>query len=77
MRRALARLLGIASPAEAPSPPEAAKPPDYKNAWNEAARANAEDAILTGAEGDAFERAGRGDAERRERRRRTGQPRRR
>jgi SAM-dependent methyltransferase len=62
VRRPLARLLGIASPAAAPTP-EAAKPPDYKNVWNEAARANAEDAILTGAEGEAFERAGRDDAE--------------
>ena len=62
MRRALGRLFGIAPPPPRP-PPDAGKAPDYKNAWNEAARANAEDAILTGAEGDVFEQAGRGDAE--------------
>jgi len=63
VRRSLARLFGIAPPPPPPAPPEPPKGPDYKNAWNEAARANAEDAILTGAEGEAFERAGRGDAE--------------
>jgi SAM-dependent methyltransferase len=63
VRRALARLLGIAPPAPAPPPPEGMTAPDYKNAWNEAARGNAEDAILTGADAEAFERTGRGDAE--------------
>lgn len=37
--------------------------PDYKNAWNEAARGNAADAVLTGAEEDFFEFAGRKDAD--------------
>ena len=39
---------------------EAARLPDYKNAWNEAARGNAEDAILTGARREAFERPAAG-----------------
>ncbi len=60
MRRRIARFLGIAS---SPPPPEAATPPDYKSVWDEAARANAQDAILTGAEGERFESAGRGDAD--------------
>jgi len=63
VRRTLARFFGIAPTGPAPPPLEAAKAPDYKTAWNEAASANAEDAILTGAEGETFERAGRGDAD--------------
>jgi SAM-dependent methyltransferase len=63
VRRALARLFGIAPPSPPPAAAEAAKGPDYKNAWNQAALVNAVDAILTGAESEAFERAGRGDAD--------------
>jgi len=63
VRRAFARLFGIALPAPPPAA-EASKAPDYKNAWNEAAIVNAEDAILTGAESETFERTGRDDAER-------------
>ena len=36
---------------------------DYKGTWNAAAAHNAEDAILTGATAEEFERTGRGDAE--------------
>ena len=63
MRRALARLFGIARPEPPAPPPDAARAPDYKNAWNAAARADARDAILTGAGAEGFEAAGRSDAE--------------
>ena len=36
---------------------------DYKGTWNEAAAHDAEDAILTGASAEQFERAGEGDAD--------------
>ncbi|MGH9367569.1 MAG: class I SAM-dependent methyltransferase [Thermoanaerobaculia bacterium] len=36
--------------------------PDYKAAWNEAARADAHDAILTGSTAESFERTGESDA---------------
>ncbi|HEX4441054.1 MAG TPA: methyltransferase domain-containing protein [Thermoanaerobaculia bacterium] len=36
---------------------------DYKGTWNQAATKNAEDAILTGATPEEFERTGKGDAE--------------
>lgn len=36
---------------------------DYKGTWNEAAANNAEDAILTGATAEDFERTGQGDAD--------------
>jgi len=35
---------------------------DYKRAWNEAARADAHDAILTGSTAESFERTGEADA---------------
>jgi SAM-dependent methyltransferase len=35
---------------------------DYKTAWNQAARADARDAILTGATAESFERTGESDA---------------
>ena len=61
MRTLLRRLLGIA-----PAPParEPATPggPNYKAAWDAAASAGAEDAILTGASADFFEFAGEKDA---------------
>ena len=60
MRQALARLFGIAPSEPAP---DAARVPDYKAAWTEAAAGGAEDAILTGAKEDFFEFAGRTDAE--------------
>jgi SAM-dependent methyltransferase len=60
VRQALARLFGIAPSEPAP---DAARVPDYKAAWNEAAAGGAEDAILTGAKEDFFEFAGRTDAE--------------
>lgn len=63
MRRPLSRLLGIAPtrpPAPADAPP---RTPDYKGAWNEAARVNAADSVLTGASPDVFEAAGRSDAD--------------
>lgn len=63
MRRAIARLLGIAPPPPPPPPAVPNKAPDYKNAWNEAARDNPEGAILTGAKEEFFEFAGRKDAE--------------
>jgi ubiquinone/menaquinone biosynthesis C-methylase UbiE len=58
VRTLLQRLLGIAAEA----PPTAPPGPNYKAAWNEAASAGAEDAILTGASADDFERAGESDA---------------
>lgn len=48
-----------ASPA-APAPGGGA--PDYKAAWNQAARADARDAILTGSTAESFERTGETDA---------------
>ncbi len=63
MRRALSRLLGIALPGSPAPPLEPAKTPDYKGAWNEAARVNAADSVLTGASPDAFEAAGQWDAD--------------
>ena len=46
-------------------PPRPAPPEDgYKAAWNSAARADAHDAILTGATPEQFEATGKGDAER-------------
>jgi SAM-dependent methyltransferase len=45
------------------SPAATLRGSDYKGAWNEAAAHNAEDAILTGATAEEFERTGRGDAE--------------
>jgi SAM-dependent methyltransferase len=36
--------------------------PDYKRAWNDAARHDAHDAILTGATAESFERTGEADA---------------
>lgn len=44
--------------------PAAPAPDGYKAAWNSAARADAHDAILTGATPEQFEESGRGDAER-------------
>jgi ubiquinone/menaquinone biosynthesis C-methylase UbiE len=61
VRTRLARLFGIG-----PASPGPSRPPnslDYKAAWNEAARGGAEEAILTGATDESFERTGRGDAE--------------
>jgi SAM-dependent methyltransferase len=37
--------------------------PDYKTAWNRAARQDARDAILTGSTPESFEATGKGDAE--------------
>lgn len=62
MRTRLARLLGIQSP-RAPEPAPPPPGPDYKAAWDEAARAGAKGAILTGATEDFFEFAGEKDAE--------------
>jgi hypothetical protein len=45
------------------SPADTLHGSDYKGAWNEAASNNAEDAILTGASAEEFERTGREDAE--------------
>jgi ubiquinone/menaquinone biosynthesis C-methylase UbiE len=45
------------------SPADTLHGSDYKGAWNEAASKNAEDAILTGASAEEFERTGREDAE--------------
>lgn len=47
------------------SPPAPATPDgglDYKTAWNQAARADAHDAILTGSTAESFERTGEADA---------------
>ncbi len=61
MRSLLRRLLGLV--AEAPAPqPSPSDGPNYKAAWDEAASAGAEDAILTGASADFFEFAGEKDA---------------
>jgi SAM-dependent methyltransferase len=60
VRPLLRRLLGIAPE---PPPPPSSDGPDYKAAWNEAAAAGAEDAILTGASSDFFEFAGQKDAD--------------
>lgn len=60
MRRLLRRLLGIAP--EPPAPPPPTDGPNYKAAWNEAAVAGAEDAILTGASAEEFEATGASDA---------------
>lgn len=62
MRRPLARLLGIQDPSAQWSGTPAIGP-DYKTAWDEAARAGAKDAVLTGATEDHFEFTGRKDAE--------------
>jgi len=48
----------------APAPAAAPAQDGYKAAWNSAARADAHDAILTGATPERFEESGRGDAER-------------
>ena len=61
MRTRLARLLGMRPPAAPVTPPQPG--PDYKSAWNEAASAGAEEAILTGSTDEFFERSGQGDAE--------------
>jgi SAM-dependent methyltransferase len=45
------------------SPAAVLRASDYKGTWNEAAAKNAEDAILTGATAEEFERTGRGDAD--------------
>lgn len=45
------------------SPSDVIHGSDYKGAWNEAAAHDAEDAILTGASPEEFERSGRGDAD--------------
>jgi SAM-dependent methyltransferase len=45
------------------APVDAIRGSDYKGAWNEAAAKNAEDAILTGASAEEFERTGQGDAD--------------
>ncbi len=65
MLKNLLRALGLAPEPPAPPPPPAAPAgqPDYKAAWDEAARAGAEDAVLTGASPDFFEFAGRKDAD--------------
>jgi SAM-dependent methyltransferase len=62
MRTRLARLLGIEGPAP-PAPAAQPAGPDYKGAWNAAARQGAEDAVLTGATEERFEFAGRTDAD--------------
>ena len=62
MRRALSRLLGIAPPPPQAPPLELPRKADYKGAWNEAARVNAADSVLTGASPDTFEATGRSDA---------------
>jgi SAM-dependent methyltransferase len=45
------------------SPVAAIRGSDYKGTWNAAAVKNAEDAILTGASAEEFERTGKGDAD--------------
>ena len=50
-------------PSPAPVDERAAIGRDYKAAWNEAAQADAHDAILTGSNAESFERSGRSDAE--------------
>lgn len=50
------RLVRKAAPGSAPASL------DYKGAWNEAARADAHDAILTGSTAESFERTGEADA---------------
>lgn len=42
--------------------PGLASAPDYKRAWNDAARRDAHDAILTGSTAESFERTGQADA---------------
>lgn len=49
---------------DAPASPGATAEDGYKAAWNSAARADAHDAILTGATPEEFEGTGKGDAER-------------
>ncbi len=58
MLRRLRRLFGTAG--EPPGRPAGA--PDYKAAWNEAALADAHDAILTGSTAESFESSGKSDA---------------
>jgi ubiquinone/menaquinone biosynthesis C-methylase UbiE len=59
----LRRWLGIApAPPATPPPPAPPGGPNYKAAWDAAANAGAEDAILTGASADFFEFAGEKDA---------------
>jgi ubiquinone/menaquinone biosynthesis C-methylase UbiE len=62
MRTLLARLFGIQPPPWR-GRARRAREPDYKAAWDEAARKGAEDAVLTGATADHFEFAGKKDAE--------------
>ncbi len=56
----LARLLGIAE--KLPGPAAQSDAMDYKFVWNQAAAADAHDAILTGSTAESFESSGQSDA---------------
>jgi SAM-dependent methyltransferase len=72
LRERLARRLGSATP-EPPQPTPPSSHNDYKAAWNEAARANAQDAVLTGSSPEYFESTARNDAARIQRHLRGGE----